>query len=272
MMKKAKFLTVFLTSAILLSGCKASETSENSDAVSVSTSTSETSTESSVVSSAVSSVESASSDVSTAISSSSTVISSVESTSTAPTEPATSEPETTTSEPTSEPEPTPSTPTETSTPTPEPAPEWTETPTSGTMYVNMSCFSRAKAVLGAEKVKQYFLNDAVTVTARATSASTGDIYYKVAEGEFIHSDYLSSSKIAIQQPATPSGNESQQTTSSSNNNTQPSSSGTPQNGAKKTENGKQYIYIGGAWHEWGGPGVGEPSAGTETSLGETIGY
>ena len=265
MMKKARILTIFLISAILLSGCKASETSENSDAVSVSTSTSETSAESSVVSSAVSSVESASSDVSTAISSSSTVISSVESTSTAPTE-------TTTSEPTSKPEPTTSTTTETSTPTPEPAPEWTETPTSGTMYVNMSCFSRAKAVLGAEKVKQYFLNDAVTVTARATSASTGDIYYKVAEGEFIHSDYLSSSKIAIQQPATPSGNESQQTTSSSNNNTQPSSSGTPQTGAKKTENGKPYIYIGGAWHEWGGPGVGEPSAGTETSLGETIGY
>ena len=68
MMKKAKFLTVFLTSAILLSGCKASETSENSDAVSVSTSTSEISAESSVVSSAVSSVESASSDVSTIIS------------------------------------------------------------------------------------------------------------------------------------------------------------------------------------------------------------
>ena len=231
MMKKAKFLTVFLTSAILLSGCKASETSENSDAVSVSTSTSETSTESSVVSSAVSSVESASSDVSTTISSSSTVISSVESTSTAPTE-------TTTSEPTSET----SIPTETS----EPAPEWTETPTSGTMYVNMSCFSRAKAVLGAEKVKQYFLNDAVTVTARATSASTGDIYYKIAEGEFIHSDYLSSSKIVIQQPATPSGNESQQsqqpTTPSSSNNNQPSSSGTPKVGDTKVVDGVTYTY------------------------------
>ena len=239
MMKKAKFLTVFLTSAILLSGCKASETS----------------TESSVVSSAVSSVESASSDVSTTISSSSTVISSVENTSTAPTE-------TTTSEPTSEPtEPT----------TSEPAPEWTETPTSGTMYVNMSCFSRAKAVLGAEKVKQYFLNDAVTVTARATSASTGDIYYKIAEGEFIHSDYLSSSKIVIQQPSDQTSN--QQTPSSSNNN-QPSSSGTPKDGDTKVENGKTYEYWEGfGWIE-GEPGVGviEPSAGTETSLGETIGY
>ena len=236
MMKKAKFLTVFLTSAILLSGCKASETSENSDAVSVSTSTSETSAESSVVSSAVSSVESASSDVSTTISSSSTVISSVESTSTAPTE-------TTTSEPTSET----SIPTETS----EPAPEWTETPTSGTMYVNMSCFSRAKAVLGAEKVKQYFLNDAVTVTARATSASTGDIYYKIAEGEFIHSDYLSSSKIVIQQPSEQTSN--QQTPSSSNNN-QPSSSGTPKVGDTKVVDGVTYTYApSGRWIE-GTPG------------------
>ena len=252
-MKKARILTNFLISAILLSGCKASETSENSDAVSVSTSTSETSAESSVVSSAVSSVESASSDVSTAISSSSTVISSVESTSTAPTEPTstTSEPE-----PTSEPI---STPTETS----EPAPEWTETPTSGTMYVNTSCFSRAKAVLGAEKVKQYFLNDAVTVTARATSASTGDIYYKIAEGEFIHSDYLSSSKIVIQQPSdqTSSTTPSNQTPSSGNNNqqtnNQPSSNGTHKNGDFKTVNGKQYIYIEGEWLEWGGGAVQE---------------
>ena len=190
-----------------------------------------------MVSSAVSSVESASSDVSTTISSSSTVISSVESTSTAPTEPTstTSEPE-----PTSEPI---STPTETS----EPAPEWTETPTSGTMYVNTSCFSRAKAVLGAEKVKQYFLNDAVTVTARATSASTGDIYYKVAEGEFIHSDYLSSSKIVIQQP---SNNQTSNQQTPSTTPTTPSSSGTPQDGDTKTENGKDYIYITGfGWIE-----------------------
>ena len=127
------------------------------------------------------------------------------------------------------------------------------------MYVNMSCFSRAKAVLGAAKVNQYFLNDAVTVTARATSASTGDVYYKIAEGEFIHSDYLSSSKIVIQQPSeqtssTPSGSN---TTSSSNNN-QPSSSGTHKNGDFKTVNGKQYIYIEGEWLEWGGGAVQEP--------------
>ncbi len=126
-------------------------------------------------------------------------------------------------------------------------------------------------MLGAEKVKQYFLNDAVTVTARATSASTGDIYYKIAEGEFIHSDYLSSSKIVIQQPSDQTSN--QQTPSSSNNN-QPSSSGTPKNGDTKTENGKDYFYISGfGWIEdEHGKTVGRPSAGTETSLGETIGF
>ena len=89
------------------------------------------------------------------------------------------------------------------------------------------------------------------MTARATSASTGDIYYKVAEGEFIHSDYLSSSKIVIQ--SAPSGNESQPsqqpTTPSSSNNNQPSSSGTPKDGDTKTENGKTYTYLDGEWCE-----------------------
>ena len=110
-------------------------------------------------------------------------------------------------------------------------------------------------MLGAEKVKQYFLNDAVTVTARATSASTGDIYYKVAEGEFIHSDYLSSSKIVIQQlsdptsSTTPSNQTPNQQTPSSSNNNQPSSSGTPKDGDTKTENGKTYTYLDGEWCE-----------------------
>ena len=75
--------------------------------------------------------------------------------------------------------------------TTKPAPEWTETKASGTKYVNTDCYSRAKAVLGAETVKLYTVNDKVTVTAKT---DTG--YYKLDTGAYIHSDYLSDSKVA----------------------------------------------------------------------------
>ena len=74
--------------------------------------------------------------------------------------------------------------------TTKPAPEWTETKASGTKYVNTDCYSRKKAVLGADTVKLYSVNDKVTVTAKT---NTG--YYKLSDGSFIHSDYLSDSKV-----------------------------------------------------------------------------
>ena len=75
--------------------------------------------------------------------------------------------------------------------TTKPAPEWTETKASGTKYVNTDCYSRKKAVLGADTVKLYSVNDKVTVTAKT---DTG--YFKLSDGSFIHSDYLSDSKVA----------------------------------------------------------------------------
>lgn len=75
--------------------------------------------------------------------------------------------------------------------TTKPAPEWTETKASGTKYVNTDCYSRKKAVLGAETVKLYNVNDKVTVTAKT---DTG--YFKLSDGSFIHSDYLSDNKVA----------------------------------------------------------------------------
>lgn len=75
--------------------------------------------------------------------------------------------------------------------TTKPAPEWTETKASSTKYVNTDCYSRKKAVLGAETVKLYSVNDKVTVTAKT---DTG--YFKLSDGSFIHSDYLSDSKVA----------------------------------------------------------------------------
>ena len=81
--------------------------------------------------------------------------------------------------------------------TTKPTPEWTESKASGTKYVNTDCYSRKKAVLGAETVKLYSVNDKVTVTAKT---NTG--YYKLSDGSFIHSDYLSDSKIVIQTTTT----------------------------------------------------------------------
>lgn len=81
--------------------------------------------------------------------------------------------------------------------TTKPAPEWTETKASGTKYVNTDCYSRKKAVLGADTVKLYSVNDKVTVTAKT---NTG--YYKLSDGSFIHGDYLSDSKIVIQTTTT----------------------------------------------------------------------
>ena len=75
--------------------------------------------------------------------------------------------------------------------TTKPAPEWTETKASGTKYVNTDCYSRKKAVLGADTVKLYSVNDEVTVTAKT---DTG--YFKLSDGSFIHGDYLSDSKVA----------------------------------------------------------------------------
>lgn len=81
--------------------------------------------------------------------------------------------------------------------TTKPAPEWTETKVSGTKYVITSCYSRKKAVLGAETVAVYNVNDKVTVTAKT---DTG--YFKLDNGAFIHSDYLSDSKVTVQTTTT----------------------------------------------------------------------
>ena len=81
--------------------------------------------------------------------------------------------------------------------TTKPAPEWIESKASGTKYVNTDCYSRKKAVLGADTVKLYNVNDKVTVTAKT---DTG--YFKLSDGSFIHGDYLSDSKIAQTTTAT----------------------------------------------------------------------
>lgn len=68
--------------------------------------------------------------------------------------------------------------------------EWGEEAFSATMYVNQSCYSRIKALMGSEAVKQYTYGEAVNVVAKT---DTG--YYKLNDGEYIHGDYLSETEL-----------------------------------------------------------------------------
>ena len=81
--------------------------------------------------------------------------------------------------------------------TTKPAPEWTEEKVSATKYVNTDCYSRKKAVLGAETVKIYNVNDKVKVVAKT---NTG--YFKLDTGAFVHGDYLSNNKVTVQTTTT----------------------------------------------------------------------
>ncbi len=70
--------------------------------------------------------------------------------------------------------------------------EWIETKLSCELYVNTDyIYSRVKAIQGSEKIKQYRLNDKVTLIAKT---DTG--YYKLSDGTFIHGDYLSENETA----------------------------------------------------------------------------
>lgn len=70
---------------------------------------------------------------------------------------------------------------------------WKETPVSGVMYVNTEgVSSRAQAIMGSEKANRFGLNQEVTVVAKT---DTG--YYKLDNGTYLHSDYLSTEYVAV---------------------------------------------------------------------------
>ena len=71
------------------------------------------------------------------------------------------------------------------------AAEWNETEISETLYIKTSCYSRKKAVVGSESVKKYSAGTKINVVA---ATDTG--YYKLADGTFIHSDYVTDEKPA----------------------------------------------------------------------------
>lgn len=71
-------------------------------------------------------------------------------------------------------------------------PKWTETALNGKFYVNTNdIYSRVYAIQGSDTVARYKLNDRVTVIAK-----TDTDYYKLNDGTFIHSDFLSENEVA----------------------------------------------------------------------------
>lgn len=71
-----------------------------------------------------------------------------------------------------------------------PKPAWTEKKCSGTRYINISsCSARKEGLQGSEVVSYKYYGDAVNIAALT---DTG--YYKLDDGTYVHSDYLSESK------------------------------------------------------------------------------
>ncbi|MBQ8790436.1 MAG: CAP domain-containing protein [Ruminiclostridium sp.] len=72
-----------------------------------------------------------------------------------------------------------------------PKPLWTETECNKEMYVTVSCYSRKEAVPGSATVS--LINYGTKVKVIATTDTS---YSKLADGSYVHNDYLSSTKPA----------------------------------------------------------------------------
>lgn len=180
--------TITLISVILTSACSASSANSNTATSSAPETAVTTTTAPAVTGTVMDRIDEPKAETTTAQTAATTATTAVTTTKPQETKSAeTTAAQTTTATTTAKPKPA----TTTTTATTKPAPEWTESKASGTKYVNTDCYSRKKAVLGAETVKLYSVNDKVTVTAKT---DTG--YFKLSDGSFIHSDYLSDSKVA----------------------------------------------------------------------------
>lgn len=173
--------TITLISVILTSACTAGSANSNTATSSAPETAVTTTTAPAVTGTVMDRIDEPKAETTTAQTTATTAV-----TTTKPQETKIAETTTTTAVTTAKPKPA----TTTTAATTKPAPEWIESKVSGTKYVNTDCYSRKKAVLGAETVKLYSVNDKVTVTAKT---DTG--YYKLDTGAYIHSDYLSDSKV-----------------------------------------------------------------------------
>ncbi|MCL2054696.1 MAG: hypothetical protein FWG90_09745 [Oscillospiraceae bacterium] len=97
--------------------------------------------------------------------------------------------------------------TETASQTTTAAAGWRETAISGVYYTNQACYSRRNAIIGSEQVRRYEKGERVTVVA---VTDTG--YYKLTDGSFIHSDYLTEEAPATTTARTTAGTTATTTT------------------------------------------------------------
>lgn len=63
--------------------------------------------------------------------------------------------------------------------------KWNEIEINDTLYIKKSCYSRTRAVVGSDAVKKYSAGTKINVIA---ATDTG--YYKLTDGNYIHSDYV----------------------------------------------------------------------------------
>ena len=171
--KSIRISAVIMSAVMLASGCS----SDNSNSSALSESNTSKAPETSAVTSSTTKAEET-----TPVSTTKAPETTTATTTTTPNE--TKKPETTSAVTTKAPETTVVTTTTTK------GPEWTEEKVSGTKYIAETSYSRKKAVIGSDAIKQYFMGDSVKVTAKT---NTG--YFKLDNGEFIHSDYLSDTKV-----------------------------------------------------------------------------
>ena len=111
---------------------------------------------------------------------------------------------------------------------------WNETEISETLYIKTACYSRTRAIVGSPSVKEYAAGTKINVVA---ATDTG--YYKLADGTFIHSDYVTD-KAPSAQSQTAAG--STTTAKKTDPDSQQSSSGTPISSSYNKSYTERYPY------------------------------
>lgn len=71
-----------------------------------------------------------------------------------------------------------------------PKPLWAETECQKQLYITVDCYARKQAIIGSEAVRLMKFGEKVNAVALT---DTG--YYKLSDGLFVHSDYLSEAKL-----------------------------------------------------------------------------
>ncbi len=117
------------------------------------------------------------------------------------------------------------------------AKEWNETEISETLYIKSDCYSRVRAIVGSDSVKKYTKGTKINVVA---ATDTG--YYKLADGTFIHSDYVTEEAPSQGTEATTTKKKSETTAKQEDPDNDKTSSSTPINANYNKDHTERYPY------------------------------